>query len=77
MSYASNRKWSRFGQKGGIGRAKGKVDKLAEPDSDELMFMEDEEVVVLALLRECSRADSSRCAPSHSPGGASRSRQLR
>lgn len=55
MSCASNRKWSRFGQKGGIGRAKGKVDKLAEPDSDELMFMEDEEVVVLALLRESSR----------------------
>lgn len=47
-----HRKWSRFGQKGGIGRAKGKVDKLAEPGSDELMFMEDEEVVVLTLLRE-------------------------
>ena len=72
-----NRKWSRFGQKGGIGRAKGKVDKLAEPDSDELMFMEDEEVVVLALLRESSRGVKGRSAPCHRPGGASRFRQLR
>lgn len=48
--HTTNRKWTRFAEKGGIGKAIGKVDKLAEPESGQLMFMEAETLIVLAPL---------------------------
>jgi hypothetical protein len=53
--FREHRKWTRFAEKGGIGKAVGKVDKLAEPDSDQLMFMQSETLVVLAPLGERPR----------------------
>lgn len=52
LSASALRKWTRFAEKGGIGKAVGKLDKLAEPDTDQLMFMEGEELVVLMQLCE-------------------------
>ena len=48
------RKWTRFADKGGIGTAVGALDKLAEPDSNQLMFMEGEHLVVLMHLGRLS-----------------------
>lgn len=54
------RKWTRFADKGGIGKAIGALDKLAEPDSHELMFIEGEHLIVLTHL--CRLMDLSRLA---------------
>lgn len=48
----SHRKWLRFSEKGGIGRAVSLADKLAESGTDELMFMEGEPITVLMQLSE-------------------------
>ena len=50
----SHRKWLRFSEKGGIGRAVSLADKLAESGTDELMFMEGEPITVLMQLSEYS-----------------------
>jgi len=46
------RKWLRFSDKGGIGKALAIIDKLAESGTDELMFMDGDELVVLMQLGE-------------------------
>lgn len=42
-------RWTRFGVKGGIGRAEALTDKLAE-GAEELMFLQGDEIVVLLDL---------------------------
>ncbi|KAK9899458.1 hypothetical protein P389DRAFT_178616 [Cystobasidium minutum MCA 4210] len=44
------RKWLRFSDKGGIGKAVSLIDKLAENGTDELMFMEGDPITVLMQL---------------------------
>lgn len=44
------RKWLRFSDKGGIGKAVSLADRLAESGTDELMFMEGDPIVVLMQL---------------------------
>lgn len=52
LSPADLSRWSRFGLKGGIGRAEALVDKLAE-DPGELMFLKGDQVVVLFEQEGC------------------------
>ena len=50
LSPADLSRWSRFGAKGGIGRAEATVDKLAE-DPGELMFLAGDAIIVLLVLQ--------------------------
>lgn len=50
----SCRKWLRFSEKGGIGKAVSIADRLAESGTDELMFMEGDAITVLMQLGRCS-----------------------
>jgi hypothetical protein len=45
----------RFAAKGGIGSAVGLTDKLAQPESNELMFMDGEDLIVLMHLGKSGR----------------------
>ena len=65
LSPAELGKWSRFAIKGGIGHATAKEDRIAE-GTDELMFMEGDELVVLIDLGKGEYIVSP--ALGHSPG---------
>lgn len=52
------RKWLRFSDKGGIGKAVSLADRLAESGTDELMFMEGDPITVLMQLGQLSLFDS-------------------
>ena len=50
LSQVELQRWYRFAQKGGVGRARAKVDKVSQDAARDLMFLEGDEVVVLMDL---------------------------
>ncbi|GAA5857652.1 hypothetical protein JCM9279_006477 [Rhodotorula babjevae] len=54
LSQVELQRWYRFAQKGGVGRARAKVDKVSQDAARDLMFLEGDEVVVLMDLGSSS-----------------------
>ncbi|GAA5899074.1 hypothetical protein JCM8208_002997 [Rhodotorula glutinis] len=50
LSQVELQRWYRFAQKGGVGRARARVDKVSQDAARDLMFLEGDEVVVLMDL---------------------------
>ena len=50
LSPVELQRWTRFAQKGGIGRARARVDKVSQDAAKDLMFLEGDDIVVLMEL---------------------------